>query len=201
MTPADVRARMPEPLCAVHGEAVLDHLNATAASPEVHSHFAAFRRGAHQLRLCAEDALRLAERNSTTKEASMADLTRKTPHVHFDGLGLNDRLIVTCDERDPDAGNASHHYNVHLDGEIVADVQFQHGPRNVEGSAPGILDTVLIDILLDRFRGFQSGPFASRENALVVTKLEEAHQWMRERAWARHRQNVLGKNEQHAQPA
>lgn len=131
----------------------------------------------------------------------MAELTRKTPQVHIDGLGLNDRIVVTCDERDPNAGNASHHYEAHIDGALAARIDFQHGPRTEPSSTPGILDAVLIDVLLDRFRGFQSGSFASRENALVITKLEEAHHWMRERAWARHRQNVLGKNEQHAAPA
>jgi len=140
-----------------------------------------------------------------TLKARPVERVRPLPdnaQVHVDGLGLNDRITIYADQRDPDAGNASHKYRALMDeeggfGSLVADVSFQHGPRDVEGSTSGITDAVLLAILLDRFKGFQAGPFACRENALVITKLEEAHQWMRERAWTRHRQGVLGKNLKH----
>lgn len=124
---------------------------------------------------------------------------------HFDGFGLNDRLTIERDERDPGAGNASHDYkfwlepapNEVVDRTCVGFVQFQHGPRHESGSKPGALDPALVAVLLDRYRAFQAGPFACRENALVITKLEEALHWMSARARARTQQGVLGKNQRH----
>ena len=83
---------------------------------------------------------------------------------------------------------------------IVARTQHQHGPRAEEGSQQGITDEVLLAIVLDRYRGFQAGPFRCRENALVITKLEEALHWMENRARTRRRQGVLGKNLEHQDP-
>lgn len=131
--------------------------------------------------------------------------------LHVDGLGLNDRIRIYADERDKDkGGNASHHYEVRMNtapdpilgifSSRVAAIDFQHGPRDEAGSVPGITDAVLIAVLLDRYRGFQAGPYRCRENALVITKLEEALHWMQARAMARHRQGVLGRNAAHEDP-
>lgn len=118
---------------------------------------------------------------------------------HHDGHGLAERLVVYKGPTDPNAGGASHHYVVDYvqDGQSlgeVASVRFQHGPRDVPGSTPGILDTVLVAIVIDRLRDFQAGPFSSRENALALTKLEEALHWMHARAHARAKRGVLGQN-------
>lgn len=119
--------------------------------------------------------------------------------IHHDGFGLNDRIAITADERDPNAGGASHHYQAEIDvgggyTRAVLDVQFQHGPRDVEGSKPGATEAVLLAVLIDRLRAFQAGPFACRENAIALTKLEEAHQWIGQRARDRARRGVLRKN-------
>jgi len=125
-----------------------------------------------------------------------------TAQEHVDGMGLNDRIHVSCDARDPEGGGASHEYRVSMGTDngpcIVAAMQFQHGPRDVAGSTPGITEAVLLDILIDRLRGFQHGPYACRENELMLQSLEVAHHWTRERAWRRARQGVLGKNAVHA---
>lgn len=114
---------------------------------------------------------------------------------HHDGHGLNESIeLYAADERDPKGGNASHHYQAeikHVHGlDTVLSVQFQHGARDALGSIPGATDAVV----LDRYEGFQSGPHACRENALVVTKLQEAIHWMKHRADERARRGVLGKN-------
>jgi len=127
----------------------------------------------------------------------MRDLPHETAQTHVDGLGLNDLIHVVADAPDTGNGGASHVYEARMGGEVVASVQFQHGPRGEDLSTPGITDSVLLDILLDRLRGFQGGPFRCRENALAITKLEEAHHWLRHRALERHRQGVLGKREAH----
>lgn len=127
---------------------------------------------------------------------------------HHDGHGLAELLVIKHDDRDTNAGGASHKYDVHYLApaaeempeqtgvfSAVARIKFQHGPRHVEGSTPGILDSVLIAIVLDRLRCFQAGPFASRENAIIITKLEESLMWMKKRADDRSKRGVLGKNE------
>lgn len=48
---------------------------------------------------------------------------------------------------------------------------------------------------VDRFRGFQKGPYACRENALVLTHLEEALMWMQQRTIARIKRGVEGTHE------
>ena len=40
--------------------------------------------------------------------------------------------------------------------DTVATIQFQRGPRNVEGSTPGITEAVLYAVLIDRLEGFQA---------------------------------------------
>ena len=121
---------------------------------------------------------------------------------HHDGLGLNDALTIVADARDPKAGNASHRYSGHMDNgddelcEVIR-VQFQHGARTLEGSTPGALDAALVTILLDRYRGFQEGPFKCKGNAMVSTKLEEALLWMKDRSFKRHQQGVLGTDKAH----
>lgn len=114
---------------------------------------------------------------------------------HHDGNGLNDAIAIESDERDPNAGNGSHAYFAVLDAETVARIQFQHGPRHVEGSTPGMTSTALLAVLIDHIQGFQGGPYACRENAIALTHLETAMLWMRKRADDRARRGVLGKNE------
>lgn len=123
-----------------------------------------------------------------------------------DGHGLNDKIEIHHDNRDAErGGGASHRYTVALPGAeplpefpssagVVAVIQFQHGPRDEDGSRAGITDQTLLAILIDRYRCFQAGPFSCRENALVLTKLEEALHWMRARADERAARGVLGKN-------
>lgn len=113
---------------------------------------------------------------------------------HHDGHGLADKQYVCADARDPVCGNASHTYVVRMGGVDIAYAQFQHGARDEEDSTPGCIDGALITILLDRYRGFQAGPFACPDNAVVIIKLEEALMWMRKRADACARRGVLGKN-------
>lgn len=114
---------------------------------------------------------------------------------------LNNDIRVEADARNPGNGNASHRYEVHVEGDntnidsLRAQIQFQDGPRNEHGSVKGCTDQALLAILIDRYEGFQSGKFACRENAVVKTKLEEALMWMQKRAQDRLRRGVLGKNQ------
>lgn len=114
-------------------------------------------------------------------------------------------LPVTCpvnvaalDEKDPKAGGASHRYAVQFGGpgETVL-IQFQHGPRGVEGSTPGVFEDALLAILEDRLACFQEGPFACRENDNALSAVRQARASLGERVAARMAKNVLGLNEKH----
>ncbi len=122
----------------------------------------------------------------------------KTITSHHDGLGLND--LVRIEASDEDLNGVPHRYEFRRDllpqegggSVLVGFLQFQKGPRNVETSKPGITHDAAMTALIDPLRGFQEGPFKSRETALVLTKLEEALHWSQARAKERAARGVLG---------
>lgn len=104
---------------------------------------------------------------------------------------------------EPGIGNANHSYTIFdinddpeelTEHEVLANIKFQHGARNEDGSNRGVLDTDLLEIVRDRLKGFQSGEFACRENACALTHIEEALMWMNRRVEDRIERNVLGTN-------
>jgi hypothetical protein len=113
--------------------------------------------------------------------------------------GLNEAIdIVAEDERGP--GNANHFYTivVNRNGMPLTDAQikpialpFQNGGI-AEVGVNGISNEALLAIVIDRMQGFQAGPFACRENALALTKLEEAMHWLHHRTRARVARGVEG---------
>ena len=111
---------------------------------------------------------------------------------HHDGLGLNDDIKVTKD--DPGPGGASHYYKAEIEGAQVMSIQFQSGPRHEDGSTPGVTQRVLLAVVCDTLKSFQDGPYSCRENALAITKIEEAMLWLDSRARERARRGVLGFN-------
>lgn len=99
------------------------------------------------------------------------------------------------------AGGACHLYRVQREifpvGEqkqiiLIADIQFQHGRRYEEKSTQGVLDCDLLEIVRDRLMAFQSGEFATRENACALAHIEEALMWMNRRVEDRIERKVLG---------
>ena len=114
----------------------------------------------------------------------------------------NDQLTITvCDEAAP--SGAHHLYRIGgfntennpsddtASAYTMADVLFQCGPINEVG-VNGVTHEALIAIVIDRLRCFQAGPFACRENALALTKLEEAQHWLHSRTLERMRRGVEG---------
>lgn len=92
-------------------------------------------------------------------------------------------------------GNANHHYVIQAveSGKVLGDVRFQDGPIK-EAGVNGVMNEDLIATVIDRMRGFQSGDFACRDNALALTKLEEALMWLRNRTNKREARGVEGTN-------
>ncbi|MFQ9564167.1 MAG: hypothetical protein ACLR0A_18360 [Faecalibacillus intestinalis] len=114
---------------------------------------------------------------------------------------LND--VYAADEIGP--GGANHRYIICKEGEtcwcdgsnfigVVAEILLQRGPRKEEGSQHGVIDSDLLEIVRDRLKSFQEGPFATRENACALTHIEEALMWLNRRVEDRIERNVLGTN-------
>ena len=82
----------------------------------------------------------------------------------------------------------------HPTGEMKMALCFQRGPIG-ENGLNGISHEALLAVVLDRLRGFQEGPYACRENAVAITKVEEALMWLHKRTLDRMRRGVEGKNE------
>lgn len=115
----------------------------------------------------------------------------------------NDPLeIQVLDE--PGAGGANHRYKVlgyhdltnpsrpeHRQADTSIEILFQNGPIG-EAGVNGITHEVLLAIVADRLRSFQAGPYACRENALALTKIEEAQHWLLHRTRAREARGVEG---------
>lgn len=109
----------------------------------------------------------------------------------------NDRILIEVTD-EPGQGGANHEYRVTLppneDPSVASkswDISFQNGPIN-ENGVNGLTQEVLLAIVADRLRAFQAGKFACRENALALTKIEEAQHWLHARTLARMQRGVEG---------
>lgn len=83
-----------------------------------------------------------------------------------------------------------------IEGQLpVIEIRFQAGPLPFGVNGCSIED--VIDVLVNRLEGYQLGAFRCRENALAITKLEEAKQWLLYRTGKRQAQGVEGTNAAH----
>ena len=101
--------------------------------------------------------------------------------------------VFAIDESGP--GGANHQYVVmpakndpHIE---FASVTFQNGPIK-ESGINGCHNEDLLAIVIDRLQSFQSGEFSCRENALALTKVQEAMFWLRHRTEGRESRGVEG---------
>jgi len=100
---------------------------------------------------------------------------------------MNDLKNLTEQEQEKLDGSRAHIQNSHID------IKFQLGPVKEHGINGCQIDDIL-QILIERVEGFQKGPFSGRENAIVITKLQEAQHWLEHRTRDRERRNVEGTN-------
>ena len=95
---------------------------------------------------------------------------------------------------EPGQGGASHHYELRVQqgperGIMAQTIRFQDGAISKPEDVNGITNEALLAVLIDRLRGFQGllemktgkQGFPSRENAIALTKLEEALLWLQKR--------------------
>lgn len=103
---------------------------------------------------------------------------------------LND----VCYTGDIGPGGAYHDYVVYPVEEVppILKIQFQKGPRASEESRNGVLDQDLLEIVRHRLSCFQTGDFATRENACALQHIEEALMWLNKRQEDRAERGVLG---------
>jgi hypothetical protein len=103
--------------------------------------------------------------------------------------------VRVCDEKGN--GGANHLYEIIGEANgmnMSVFIQFQNGARKLPDSIHGVLDADLLEIVRHRLQAFQQGPFATRENAVALTHIEEALLWMNKRVEDRIERNVLGTN-------
>ena len=105
----------------------------------------------------------------------------------------NDTILVeVLDE--PGHGGACHEYICTLPNGTAPTrirINFQNGPILESGSGVnGLTHEVLLAILADRLRGFQSGRYACQANACALTGIKEAQHWLQQRTLERMRRGV-----------
>lgn len=109
--------------------------------------------------------------------------------------GLNEALeIRVIDE--PGQGGACHEYEIWLtDSENtsrpLSKISFQNGPIK-EAGFNGVSGEALLAIVEDRLISFQSGDYSCRENAIALTKIQEAMMWLQKRTRDRMARGVEG---------
>jgi hypothetical protein len=110
--------------------------------------------------------------------------------------GLNDAIKIEVMD-DPGPGGANHVYNIDLvggapeSGGQTTTIRFQNGGIQEVGFN-GLSNEALLAVVEDRLKGFQSGNFSCRENALALTHLQEAMHWLHHRTHERMQRGVEG---------
>lgn len=103
---------------------------------------------------------------------------------------VNDQITITAVD-EPGAGGANHEYDIRI-GARGFTMRFQNGAIN-EAGVNGITQEVLLAIVIDRLRSFQSGPFACKENAEALDHAAQALDWLKSRTKARMARGVEGR--------
>lgn len=104
---------------------------------------------------------------------------------------------VECEPKEEQLYNAPHHFivkEVKDDSKVLAIINFQEGPINEVG-INGINNEDLLLMVIERLKAFQNGKYATRENEMALTKLEEAVMWLRKRTLEREYRNIEGTSE------
>ena len=125
----------------------------------------------------------------------------------LDTIQKREKLNEIFPAGDPGPGGAYHSYEIYrADGPTpethpgycatnmvrLACIDFQNGPRAAQDSFPGVCDQDLLEIVRDRLKAFQAGPYACFENARALMHIEQALLQLNERVEDRIKRGVLG---------
>ncbi|GAB3801610.1 hypothetical protein [Virgibacillus kimchii] len=123
-----------------------------------------------------------------TKEVKHDLLTNKYTRVYheqdFKFNAPHTFSVVTAEEFEDEDGAGTH-------VDLIQKVHFQEGPIK-ENGVNGVANEDLIAMVISRLEHFQQSEFSCRENALAITKLEEALLWLRKRTMGREKRGVEG---------
>lgn len=103
--------------------------------------------------------------------------------------------LHSLDDADNPAGGMSY---CEVAGNMTVEVKWQDGPLNIDGvrvEPNGAFVETVIAIAVDRLQFYQESKFKCRENALAITKLEEALHWLNHRTADRESRGVEGTHE------
>ena len=98
--------------------------------------------------------------------------------------------VVVLDEAN-EVTKAHHEYNILLNGSVSAEIRFQKGPVH-ENELNGITGEALLAIVKDRLECFQQSQYSCRENAIALTKIDEALLWLESRTRSRMKKGIEG---------
>ncbi|WP_432748664.1 hypothetical protein [Pectinatus frisingensis] len=107
---------------------------------------------------------------------------------------------IYCEDKKNQKFNAPHHFKVYACDRFVqidpsfpevGCVDFQEGPVK-ENGVNGVANEDLLIMVLTRLESFQQSDWRCRENALAITKIEEALLWLRKRTIGRENRGVEG---------
>jgi len=73
----------------------------------------------------------------------------------------------------------------------IAEIHFQEGPIQ-ECGVNGVANEDLLIMVITRLEHFQKSAYRCKENAVAITKLEEAMLWLRKRTMGRDQRGVEG---------
>jgi hypothetical protein len=111
---------------------------------------------------------------------------------------LNRECVVVraIDKRDEDGAHHTYQIDVRDPQKKVESVyrcmlRFQQGGLQDVG-ANGLTDQALLAIVIDRMRGFQSGPYSCDDNNLIIAHLQQAMEVFEQRAIERAARGVEG---------
>jgi len=110
---------------------------------------------------------------------------------------LTSKYTEVYHEEGPFKYNAPHHFLVQPALLVVGEdsfcqrIDFQEGPIK-ECGVNGACNEDLIAMVICRLEHFQNSPYSSRDNAMAITKLEEALLWLRKRTIGRENRGVEG---------
>ena len=111
--------------------------------------------------------------------------------THHGADPINNKVVVEAWDDTPATGsNRVYRLSVNVEdhNQEIAKIKFHAGPGDVDG----VTNEALLAVLIDRLRGFQNGPTSCRENAISLTKLEEALLWLQSRSRDRVNRGVIG---------
>lgn len=162
---------------------------------------------------CVTECMNIIVNTFKTNEVINMDSGKNDKTENIKERGVEMEKLITIQKREKlnevsavdekGNGGANHKYVVQRDRLIDKDtllhevtplcnIAFQKGPRDVEGSVEGVIDTDLLEIVRHRLQSFQNGEFSTRENAIALTHIEEALMWLNRRVEDRIERNVLG---------